>query len=87
MIQHEMEPAELEYLLDMSARTPYWVCKALFCDVNPMPVKYAMQMRGFPVGDCRLPLTTLNEDHKRNVREAMTSFAATLTEEEIDHVI
>ncbi len=32
MIQHEMEPAELEYLLDMSARTPYWVCKALFCD-------------------------------------------------------
>ena len=33
MIQHEMEPAELEYLLDISGRTPYWVCKALFCDV------------------------------------------------------
>ncbi|WP_302326203.1 alpha/beta fold hydrolase [Enterocloster lavalensis] len=32
MIQHEMEPAELEYLLDISGRTPYWVCKALFCD-------------------------------------------------------
>ena len=32
MIQHEMEPAELEYILDMSAHTPYWVCKALFCD-------------------------------------------------------
>ncbi|MBR6313836.1 MAG: 4-hydroxy-tetrahydrodipicolinate synthase [Clostridia bacterium] len=61
--------------------------KALFCDVNPMPVKYAMQMRGFPVGDCRLPLTTLNEDHKRNVREAMTSFAATLTAEETDSVL
>ena len=32
MIQHEMEPAELEYILDMSARTPYWIAKALFCD-------------------------------------------------------
>ena len=32
MIQHEMKPEELEYILDMSARTPYWICKALFCD-------------------------------------------------------
>lgn len=32
MIQHDMEPSALEYLLDMSARTPYWICKALFCD-------------------------------------------------------
>ena len=61
--------------------------KALFCDVNPIPVKYAMQIHGFTVGDCRLPLTTLNEDHKRNVREAMTSFAATLTAEETDSVL
>lgn len=27
-----MAPAELDYLLDISARTPYWICKALFCD-------------------------------------------------------
>ena len=27
-----MEPSELEYLLDISGRTPYWICKALFCD-------------------------------------------------------
>lgn len=32
MIQHEMTPGELEYILDVSARTPYWVCKSLFCD-------------------------------------------------------
>lgn len=32
MIQHQMEPSELEYILDMSARTPYWIAKALFCD-------------------------------------------------------
>ncbi|MCR5087988.1 MAG: alpha/beta hydrolase [Oscillospiraceae bacterium] len=41
MIQHKMEPGELEYILDMSARTPYWVCKALFCDAifsNYLPI-------------------------------------------------
>lgn len=32
MIQHEMEPAELEAIMDISCRTPYWVCKMLFCD-------------------------------------------------------
>ena len=32
MIEHKMEPAELEYLLDISARTPAWICKELFCD-------------------------------------------------------
>ena len=32
MVQHKMEPEELEYLLDVSGRTPYWICKALFCD-------------------------------------------------------
>lgn len=32
MIQHEMEPAELEYLLDMSGKTPYWICSALFAN-------------------------------------------------------
>lgn len=32
MIQHEMEPAELEYLLDISGKTPYWICSALFAN-------------------------------------------------------
>ena len=33
MIQHAMSDDEIEYLLDISCRTPYWICKALFCDV------------------------------------------------------
>ncbi len=32
MIQHEMKPEELEYILDISGKTPYWICRALFCD-------------------------------------------------------
>lgn len=35
---------------------------ALFMDVNPMPVKAAMQLLGFNSGNCRLPLTTLSEE-------------------------
>lgn len=32
------------------------LCRAMFCDVNPIPVKYAMQLQGWRVGNCRLPL-------------------------------
>jgi len=30
MIEHAMSPAELEFILDMSAKTPYWICASLF---------------------------------------------------------
>lgn len=32
MIEHEMTPQELSYILDISGRTPYWIARALFCD-------------------------------------------------------
>ncbi len=48
--------------------------KALFCDVNPMPVKYAMGLLGFPVGGCRLPLTELSDAAKTQVEEAISKF-------------
>ena len=34
---------------------------ALFYDVNPIPVKAAMQKLGHPCGGCRLPLTDMPE--------------------------
>lgn len=40
----------------------------LFCDVNPIPVKEALNLIGFDCGKCRLPLTSLSkEDHKKLV--------------------
>ena len=48
--------------------------KALFCDVNPMPVKYAMEVLGYPVGGCRLPLVSLSDSAKRTVKEAVSTF-------------
>ncbi len=37
---------------------------ALFCDVNPTPVKEAMNMLGLDVGPCRLPLYPMNEKNR-----------------------
>jgi 4-hydroxy-tetrahydrodipicolinate synthase len=36
----------------------------LFCEVNPIPVKSAMNMLGFNVGSLRLPLTEMEDKHK-----------------------
>ena len=35
--------------------------QALFCEVNPIPVKTAMKQIGFDCGSCRLPLTRLSD--------------------------
>mgnify|MGYP001305108087 CR=1 FL=1 len=35
--------------------------KALFSDVNPMPIKAAMNLMGMEVGACRLPLCEMSE--------------------------
>lgn len=45
--------------------------EALFCDVNPMPVKAALEMMGFAVGGCRLPLVGLSDDKRLRLRAAL----------------
>lgn len=39
----------------------------LFCEVNPIPVKAAMQCIGFDCGGCRLPLCRLTKDHQQQI--------------------
>jgi len=39
----------------------------LFCEVNPIPVKAAMQCIGYDCGDCRLPLTKLTKEHQQQM--------------------
>lgn len=45
--------------------------QALFCDVNPIPVKAAMEMMGWKAGSCRLPLTDLSPENKARLEAAM----------------
>ncbi len=46
----------------------------LFIEVNPIPVKAALNMQGFEVGSPRLPLTELTDAHKASLRQAMIDF-------------
>lgn len=46
----------------------------LFCDVNPIPVKEALNQLGFACGRCRLPLSTLTESNKNKLVNSMKSF-------------
>lgn len=43
------------------------LCNVLFCDVNPMPVKYSMAKMGLDSGFCRLPLTRPSDSSKEKI--------------------
>ncbi len=44
---------------------------ALFCEVNPIPVKYAMNVLGWEAGRCRLPLVEPSDAHKEKIEQAL----------------
>ena len=44
---------------------------SLFCEVNPIPVKYALSQIGYNVGTPRLPLTEITEEGKEKVNRAL----------------
>ena len=46
----------------------------LFIEVNPIPVKAALNMQGFKAGRPRLPLTELTDAHKETLKKAMQDF-------------
>ena len=47
---------------------------ALFSEVNPIPVKKAMQLMGHEVGPLRMPLTELTEGNTEKLAKAMKEF-------------
>ena len=48
--------------------------KALFSEVNPIPVKAALNLQGKNVGPLRMPLTEMEEANKENLIKAMKDF-------------
>ena len=51
---------------------------ALFCEVNPIPVKTAMNLMGKEVGPFRMPLCEMEEAHKEVLKNAMKDFGLKL---------
>ena len=45
--------------------------EALFCEVNPIPVKAAMKLIGYDCGCCRLPLTDIAPENLERLHHAL----------------
>lgn len=49
------------------------LCNLLFSDVNPIPVKQAMNFMDMKVGNCRMPLTKMNGKAKDRLLTCLTA--------------
>ena len=52
-------------------RMMHEMCKALFVEANPIPIKWAVQQLGLIEGGIRLPLTPFSSNYHELVRNAM----------------
>lgn len=50
------------------------LCDALFCEVNPIPVKKALDLMGMEVGALRMPLTEMDEANVPKLEKALKNF-------------
>lgn len=50
----------------------------LFCEVNPIPVKRALNFMGFGVGTLRSPLSEMEEEHAKKLETEMKNFGIKL---------
>lgn len=50
------------------------VIGALFSEVNPIPVKAAMNMLGFNAGPVRAPLTELSDKNKEVLKKSLKEY-------------
>jgi 4-hydroxy-tetrahydrodipicolinate synthase len=64
---HQMCKAALQGNFDLASKLQIkytGLINALFSDVNPIPVKEAMNLMGMEAGPCRLPLYPMNDNAK-----------------------
>ena len=47
---------------------------ALFCEVNPIPVKTALNLMGYEVGACKLPLCEMEPKNLETLKTAMKNY-------------
>ena len=48
--------------------------KAMFCEVNPIPVKEAVEYLGFETGECRLPLCGMGEKNRQYMIDVLKKY-------------
>lgn len=47
---------------------------ALFCEVNPIPVKHALNLMGMEVGPLRMPLCPMEDANLERLKKAMKNY-------------
>ena len=75
---HEMCAAWLNGDVETAKRlqlTYLDLVNALFMDVNPIPVKEALNQMGFGVGDCRLPLYEMSDEMKQKMASVLQRYS------------
>ena len=50
------------------------LCDVLFCEVNPIPVKTALELMGMCGGTLRLPLCEPSEEHRELIRKTLVRY-------------
>ncbi|MCI9319548.1 MAG: 4-hydroxy-tetrahydrodipicolinate synthase [Lachnospiraceae bacterium] len=50
------------------------LCNALFCEVNPIPVKKALNLMGMEAGPLRMPLTEMESANAEKLEKAMKKY-------------
>lgn len=56
------------------------LCRAMFIETNPIPVKRAMKLLGFCGDELRLPLCAMSDAHEKMLIKALKDFGLTVKE-------
>lgn len=67
---HKFIGGDIKGALDIQLKY-FDLIKALFCEVNPVPIKEAMNMMGMNIGGYRLPLCEMSESGKAVLSKAL----------------
>lgn len=54
------------------------LCRAMFLETNPIPVKAAMAMAGYCTDDLRLPLVPISDENRAKLRKALLDYGVAL---------
>jgi len=73
MIVHKYLNGEVEESRRMQLKALELI-KALFCEVNPIPLKEAMNILGYNVGKCRMPLVDISEANRGILIKALKNY-------------
>lgn len=50
------------------------LCRAIFYETNPIPIKAAMEMAGFCTSEVRLPLVPISPDNREKLKKALAAY-------------